>query len=1124
MSGASHKKMHFILSIFFVFSITGHGQSWTELNNRTGELIAGGEYRLALPVANQAVEMAGKRYGHSSAKLVVSLNKLGELYIKLGADEKAEPLFLQAKELQRKLLGENNLEYITILIHLGWIYAEMGQLDKSKPVIIQAKRLTKKLSGENSPAYASCLSVMAWINTIEGQFSAADSLFNRSLDIRKRTIGENDREYAESVDNLAYFYDIIGKNDSAESLYLYDKQLRQKILGNQHPDYAFTLNNLSNFYIKIGQFDKAEPLSIETNTLYEKIFGVESSDYANGLSTLSTLYNQTGQYEKAESVMIQALAIEKKARRENSPLYGTILGNLGLLYVQTGDFKKAEPLYDEEKTLVIKRSGENSSDYASVLNGYAALYHALGQYEKAEASLIQVADIQGRLFGKNHQNYGVGLHNLAVVYMQTGDYEKAEALFLKVKDIIKSAVGERHFNYAETLTNLANLYFLEGRDEEARLVCLQAVEIQKESFGDNHPSYAASLNQMGMIYDRLGYPDSARQLYSQAMGIQLKTLGSSHPAYAKTLNNLALLEARQNKFAIAEALIIAGSDVTTKNVKDYFTALSEREKNNYLQNNVNSIDVQNTYLYLNKSASDSFVLSGFNQLLFYKSLSLLDTKKMLESIEDSPDSSIQTFFGRWRSDKELLAKQYTLPKNKRIRKLDSIEMETESMEQALTRRSSEFRDQKDLVSITASDVRRKLADKEAAVEFVKYRVIANDKADTVLYAAYVLTRRDEFPKFVPLCEERQIQRLLDSAGSTTIAIVANLYRGAKTGDKQNFYFGDSLYKLIWAPLEPYLSGISRISFAPAGKLFNVAFSALPISKTGILLDKYDFQQLSSTRQIALRDSDDFTTKATGIVLFGDPQFSGDSAALVMNHVHTSDGHLSSNAGFGMKTRGFQDQGWASLPGTAEEVRAIGDLFQLHGLKTKAYTRDIATEENLKGLSGHSPEILHIATHAFVLADPPKAYKASLTVEANPYQLADDPLMRSGLIFSGANYVWTGHTPIPGIDDGIATSYEIAQLNLRSTQLVVLSACETALGDVIGSEGVFGLQRAFKLAGAKKLIVSLWQVPDKETAELMTAFYSHWIMTNSIESAFKKAQAEMRRKYPPYYWAAFVLID
>ena len=186
-----------------------------------------------------------------------------------------------------------------------------------------------------------------------------------------------------------------------------------------------------------------------------------------------------------------------------------------------------------------------------------------------------------------------------------------------------------------------------------------------------------------------------------------------------------------------------------------------------------------------------------------------------------------------------------------------------------------------------------------------------------------------------------------------------------------------------------------------------------------------------------------------------------------------------------------------------------------------YLKEQATEDRVYQL--HSPGILHIATHGFFLPDQ-KKNKTKEEGNGNVYSLAEDPLMRSGLVLAGGNYAWSGNPPVDGVDDGIATAYEISQLNFSTTELLVLSACETALGDIKGTEGVFGLQRGFKMAGVKKMIVSLWQVPDKETAELMSAFYTYWINGKTINEAFYQAQGELRKKYPALYWAAFVLVE
>ena len=143
---------------------------------------------------------------------------------------------------------------------------------------------------------------------------------------------------------------------------------------------------------------------------------------------------------------------------------------------------------------------------------------------------------------------------------------------------------------------------------------------------------------------------------------------------------------------------------------------------------------------------------------------------------------------------------------------------------------------------------------------------------------------------------------------------------------------------------------------------------------------------------------------------------------------------------------------------------------------------------------------------------------------NAFTIADDPMLRSGIVLAGANRVWVGKPPIENREDGIVTAFEISQLDLRTTDLVVLSACETALGDIQGTEGVFGLQRAFKLAGVKNMLLSLWKVPDEETAELMRTFYGYYLKGEMPREALKNAQRDMRKKYSPYYWAAFVLIE
>lgn len=387
-----------------------------------------------------------------------------------------------------------------------------------------------------------------------------------------------------------------------------------------------------------------------------------------------------------------------------------------------------------------------------------------------------------------------------------------------------------------------------------------------------------------------------------------------------------------------------------------------------------------------------------------------------------------------------------------------------------------------------------------------------------MYAASILRGNSPDPVFLPLFEERQLRQLFDSAGTTATGMASRFYRGTELKNRSTSAFsGTALYKLVWAPLEPYLKGIRRVNYSPAGKLYSIAFHALPADSSRILMDLYQLNQYTSTRQVLYRNESEGNGKQQDIVLFGDADFAYNNNSPVKPRQPVS--HT-----YSLPNRGKRGENWVRLPGTATEVKKIASLFGERQIASQSFTGPQATEENLKSLSGRSPRVMHIATHGFFLPRRDTLDKKENAASGNAYSLADDPLLRSGLVLTGGNRAWSGLPPAEGAEDGIVTAYEISQLDLSSTELVVLSACETALGDIKGSEGVFGLQRAFKMAGVQKMIVSLWQVPDKETAELMTSFYGYWLGGQTISEAFALAQGEMRKKYPPYYWAAFVLVE
>jgi len=916
---------------------------------------------------------------------------------------------------------------------------------------------------------------------LQGQYEKAIPAAKKAATAVKTEIGEDNVLYLGLLTIEASSYKFTFQFLKAEPVYLDLIERVRKLNGESDEGYTASLNNLAGLYENMGQYEKAEPLYLKVIETRKRIAGETDTAYLTGLNGLAALYHSMGLYARAEPLYLQVMEGRKKILGQNHNDYATSLNNLATLYTEIGQYEKAEPLYSASLDIQKKGSGEYTAGYATTLNNLSSLWQNMEQYAKAETGFNRSMEIREKVLGIKHSDYAASLNNLATLYAKLGQYQKAEPLIIRASETWKNIVGV------------------------------------------NSPAYATSLNNLAAFYRKTQtHYDKAELLYLEAIRLRKTILGENHPFYAESLNDLALLYMQSGQYKKAEPLFLSSSAILMKNIAGTFSILSEKEKGKYLDYNREMIECNNSFLYNYPQVPASIIQNNYNLELGFKSLSLTGTKNMLELVRNSRDTAIIRIFDQWVTAKNILAKQYSLPVSARMTTVKSLEAEAENLEKDLNRRSSAFSSQQKALRVTMQDVQKNLAADEAAVEFVKFRLYNNKWTDSVIYGAYILHKKDVAPRFIPLCEKKQLQQLFDSAGSSVSKLVKSFYRGLEIKSKEA-RLGTELYKLIWEPLEPYLKGVKKIAYSPAGKLYSVAFQALPVDSTTILMDKYQLQQYTSTRQISLRTAGQEMAKPRGIVLFGDALFTMDSLQLVNQRKKKTSAEPDPNSIVLSKSRGNETGAWVSLPGTAEEIKKIGQLFEENKISTRSFLRETASEENLKSLSGSDQPVIHIATHGFFLPEAGKK-KSGTAGGFNVYSLAEDPLLRSGLVLAGGNYAWSGRTPVEGMEDGIVTAYEISRMNLSKTELLVLSACETALGDIKGSEGVFGLQRGFKMAGVKKMIVSLWQVPDKETAELMTSFYAFWMTGKTISESFYQAQAMMRKKYPAYYWAAFVLVE
>jgi len=722
----------------------------------------------------------------------------------------------------------------------------------------------------------------------------------------------------------------------------------------------------------------------------------------------------------------------------------------------------------------------------------------MGQYEKAEPFYLEAKAITEKKLGKEDIDYASSLNNLGILYWFMGQYEKAESLYLESKAIREKLQRKESVGYATLMYNLALLYKDMGQYEKAESIYTEVLAIQEKVLGKEHPDYASGLNSSAEVYYRMSQYEKAETLWLEAKAIREKVLGKEHRYYAQTLGNLGLLYSKMGQHEKAETFFTASSQLNRKLVLLALNHLSEQEMNQYLMTFNNGISAIFSFDQ-RTSGTTGIAKTGYDNILFFKGFLLnayQQSKQLILSNAQAKEKyNLLKSYGR------NLAAEYAKPVNARKGVTDLEEISNE-LEKELARTVAGYGEAKKQVKW--QDVQQKLRKGEAAVEFVHYRYYDKGKTDSTMYAALLLRPGITQPHFITLFEERSLDSLLQSDNGFKADYVNRLYSLAHRGIKINKGSKANLYEMLWKPLEKELTGIKTIFYSPAGLLHRINVDAIPVSATETLADRFQLIELNSTRQLVVANEIKYTNKEA--VLYGGVDFDapGDSA-----------------------TRGGA---WNYLPGTENEINSLEKIMRSASLKTNVKKGMDATEESFKRIgSTNSPKILHIATHGYFFPDPKaKAGDSSLPAGSQEpvFKMSDHPMLRSGLILSGGNKGWEGDRSLEGKEDGVLTAYEISQMNLSNTELVVLSACETGLGTIRGNEGVYGLQRAFKIAGAKYLIMSLWQVPDKQTSLLMTTFYKKWLTgKKTIPNAFHEAQKQLRESgLDPYYWAGFILVE
>jgi CHAT domain-containing protein/Tfp pilus assembly protein PilF len=980
---------------------------------------------------------------------------------------------------------------------------KQGKTNESVPLAQEAVRIAEATFGPQHANTATALQKLGAAYTALGNYPEGERLLNRALAIREKVFGpEAALPVAESLNSLGEVDYYEGKYTEAELLWKRALAIREKVLGPEHPDVAESLDDLGVLYQNLGRDGEAEPLCKRALAIREKVLGPDHPDVAVSLNNLAVLYNNRGRYGEATLLYKRALTIDEKVQGLEHPDVATALNNLAMSYDDQGRYDEAEPLFKRALAIDEKQLGPDHVLVATVMNDLAKSYNEQGRYDEAEPLLKRSLAIHEKAAGPDHPDVAVDLVNLAVLYRRQNRYGEAEPLLKRALEIYEKVLGPDHPHLATGLANLAILYLQQGRYDEAEPLLKRSLAISEKVLGPDHPRVATTLSYLGSLYYAEGWYSEAEPTFEHCLAILRKQFEYSF-TYMSEKDRLQFLDTVRNVFPI------------------YFSfSLSQHDRHPVVAGRM------------------------YDLILWQKALVSTSVTALRAQVAASGDPQTIKIFedltARKSQSSQLVATRPPGWQDARMR----ADTEANELEQQLARRVSSLAEQRSLARTTWKDVQKVLKPDDAAVEFIRFPFHDGKKqTDKTYYAALVIRPKNSQPALIQLGEDRGIEGKSFSSYRAEVGI-RSLNEGA-AGMQTATSPWRSLYDIVWKPLEPALNGAKRIYMSPDGALNEIPLGILQGPNGRRVMERYDARVVLSTRDL-LRLSHRPSNNTA--ILVGNPDFllseeeqrtavnrlrstKKQEQAILLKSADLSLGPASNKGSRDLTERGACDPlppaggVLCPLPGTAAEVQSIGELLRRKKWLVSSYQEEQALEEVVK--SAERPRVLHLATHGFFLSD--QQLKLGESLNMTPSGL-EDPMLRSGLFFAGADRVLKDEPPIEGVENGELTAYEATALNLQGTELVVLSACETGRGQVQNGEGVFGLRRALQEAGTESVLMTLWSVPDRETQELMTLFYRNWLDGMEKPVALQRAQMEIRERVKqryghdlPFYWGGFVLI-
>lgn len=1082
--------------------------------------------------------------GDTSDEYLGELSSLRYCYYNLDDYESAEKanLALLAQIEKRDTQAGIKCETDSLYLKEFQSIVNLGNAFKKYPdVILYGSRLSdiyKARGEENTETYLSLLDnlILAYHNT--GDFITEYSLFTQYESLARSLNSTDTKEYYDYLGLKAEALTFLYKQDEYERVLSQRNDLMTKLFGEYSEQRILQEFMIANQLVSL---DKRDDAIDHLQKCYEIIDSGKCAfeDNGNKLIYLANLHNLEGQIytqtdpDRAEDVFKKAI--------EESQLLGDSAHapfvNLGLLYYSVRQNpRQAVECFVKAKEELEKIGDNQSINYLTVLNDIGLCYQDLGLSSYAISIFDLAQGTAEHVYGKAHPMYATILQNKSLFYARITDFASAIKTGEEARECMGAIYGIDSEKYGMCAQNLGLYYQNVNQYDKAKEVLLESLNIFKAL---NSPYLIYTYTNLLACYAHDGDWDSFDEIYHKGDDLIVSNNWQDTEIAGNFMGNVGYCLISngnlEGKKYIGYSLKVL-ENTGKKGTIQYFTYLLYYCMMDISDGSSNESSIHSLYsvyrnLYLNNAAfynaseRASFVTSPryaqvkdimfasrkvgeydttlYDYLLFSKGLLLGTSLNYAKAVYNSGNDEVVSYYIQYQ-----LLERFINGENVIIDGNPSIDQAKEQasvLERQITLYLRQNGGYTDGLSYTFSDVCDNLKSSEAAIEFVTFK----DYSDNTEYVAALIAKNGlSSPIYVKLCKKEDIERVASLAPE-------RLY-GESVASVNAF-------NLIWAPLTTHLENIKTVFFSPAGLINRMAIEHL-FNGEKRFDAVYDVIRLTSTRELCIRQPQ---YKYSAAVLYGGLRYDEDEATMIAESRNIRGASKTQPSVF----RGFDDsitrKGWEYLPGTLEEVKQISSIMSKYKINCNVYSSAKGNEESFKALSGNNFGLLHIATHGFYMTA--SQAKKNDFFASNPFATLNadsevSPLQRSGLLLAGANKAWKGESIPEGVEDGILTASEIASLDLNSCDVVVLSACETGLGEIT-DEGVFGLQRAFKNAGVNTIIMSLWEVDDQATSLMMQTFYSNLVKGKGKRDSFTAAQNEVRKKYAdPRYWAAFIMLD